>query len=70
VRSTVWPYATGRTSPSINIGLAVPAGSFFGLVGPNGAGKTTSLSMAVGLLRGMVRDVVTERADELLRVLS
>ncbi|MFJ4652828.1 ABC transporter ATP-binding protein [Nocardia sp. NPDC088792] len=33
------------------VGLAVPAGSFFGLVGPNGAGKTTTLSMAVGLLR-------------------
>jgi ABC-2 type transport system ATP-binding protein len=32
-----------------HIDLAVPAGSFFGLVGPNGAGKTTSLSMAVGL---------------------
>lgn len=33
------------------VSLAVPAGSFFGLVGPNGAGKTTTLSMAVGLLR-------------------
>jgi len=31
--------------------LAVPTGSFFGLVGPNGAGKTTTLSMATGLLR-------------------
>jgi ABC-2 type transport system ATP-binding protein len=27
-----------------HVDLAVPAGSFFGLVGPNGAGKTTSLS--------------------------
>src|SRR2546421_6116440 len=35
-----------------HIDLAVPAGSFFGLVGPNGAGKTTSLSMAVGLVFG------------------
>src|SRR5262245_65545732 len=34
-----------------HVDLAVPQGSFFGLVGPNGAGKTTSLSMAVGLLR-------------------
>jgi ABC-2 type transport system ATP-binding protein len=34
-----------------HIDLAVPCGSFFGLVGPNGAGKTTALSMAVGLLR-------------------
>ncbi len=33
------------------IDLAVPPGSFYGLVGPNGAGKTTSLSMATGLLR-------------------
>ncbi|WP_407925818.1 ABC transporter ATP-binding protein [Flavimobilis rhizosphaerae] len=33
------------------VDLAVPAGSFFGLVGPNGAGKTTTLSMATGLLR-------------------
>ncbi len=103
-----------------HIDLAVPAGSFFGLVGPNGAGKTTSLSMAVGLLRpdggqvrifgrdvwsdpvgakaligvlpdgmalpdrlsgrevlrylgllrGMPREVVEQRADELLRVLE
>jgi ABC-2 type transport system ATP-binding protein len=34
-----------------NLHLAVPTGSFFGLVGPNGAGKTTTLSMATGLLR-------------------
>ncbi|MFI7004297.1 ABC transporter ATP-binding protein [Nocardia sp. NPDC050175] len=34
-----------------NVSLAVPPGSFFGLVGPNGAGKTTTLSMACGLLR-------------------
>ncbi|GAB3753023.1 ABC transporter ATP-binding protein [Microlunatus parietis] len=34
-----------------DVTLAVPRGSFFGLVGPNGAGKTTALSMAVGLLR-------------------
>ena len=34
-----------------DVSLAVPPGSFFGLVGPNGAGKTTSRSMAVGLLR-------------------
>ena len=34
-----------------HVDLAVPAGSFYGLVGPNGAGKTTTLSMATGLLR-------------------
>ncbi|MEE6296308.1 ABC transporter ATP-binding protein [Georgenia wangjunii] len=33
------------------LSLAIPAGSFFGIVGPNGAGKTTSLNMATGLLR-------------------
>jgi ABC-2 type transport system ATP-binding protein len=33
------------------ITLAVPAGSFYGIVGQNGAGKTTTLAMAVGLLR-------------------
>lgn len=31
--------------------LAIPAGSYFGLVGPNGAGKTTLLTMATGLLQ-------------------
>jgi ABC-2 type transport system ATP-binding protein len=41
----------GSTIAADHVDLAVPAGSFFGLVGPNGAGKTTSLSMAVGLLR-------------------
>lgn len=34
-----------------HVDLAIPVGSFYGLVGPNGAGKTTLLSMAVGLLR-------------------
>ena len=41
----------GSTIAVDHVDLAVPGGSFFGLVGPNGAGKTTSLSMAVGLLR-------------------
>jgi ABC-2 type transport system ATP-binding protein len=41
----------GDTVAVDHIDLAVPAGSFYGLVGPNGAGKTTSLLMAVGLLR-------------------
>jgi ABC-2 type transport system ATP-binding protein len=41
----------GRKVAVDQLDLAVPRGSFFGLVGPNGAGKTTALSMAVGLLR-------------------
>ena len=34
-----------------HLNLAVPRGSWFGVVGPNGAGKTTSIRMIVGLLR-------------------
>ena len=41
----------GTTVAADRVDLAVPQGSFYGLVGPNGAGKTTALSMAVGLLR-------------------
>lgn len=33
-----------------SIDLAVPSGTFYGLVGPNGAGKSTTLSMICGLL--------------------
>jgi len=33
------------------ITLAIPHGSFYGLVGPNGAGKTTTIRMMVGLTR-------------------
>lgn len=39
-------------APAVDgLDLAVPVGSFYGLVGPNGAGKTTTLSLATGLLR-------------------
>ncbi|SEC53798.1 ABC-2 type transport system ATP-binding protein [Paramicrobacterium humi] len=41
----------GDTVAVDNIGLTIPAGSFYGIVGPNGAGKTTTLSMITGLLR-------------------
>lgn len=34
-----------------HLDLAVPKGTFFGLVGPNGAGKSTTLKIATGLLR-------------------
>jgi ABC-2 type transport system ATP-binding protein len=43
--------------------LAVPAGSFFGLVGPNGAGKTTTLRMATGLLRPDAGSVIVGGID-------
>jgi ABC-2 type transport system ATP-binding protein len=48
----------GQKTAVDNLSLAIPRGSFFGLVGPNGAGKTTTLRMATGLLRpdaGQVR---------------
>ena len=32
------------------IGLAVPAGSFYGFLGPNGAGKSTTIKCLTGLL--------------------
>ncbi|QCQ16339.1 ABC transporter ATP-binding protein [Microbacterium sp. RG1] len=41
----------GSTVAVAGIDLAVPAGTFYGLVGPNGAGKTTTLSMIAGLLK-------------------
>jgi ABC-type multidrug transport system ATPase subunit len=60
----------GETTAVDHVDLTVPRGSFFGLVGPNGAGETTSLSMAVGLLRGLDRATVAARASELLEVLE
>lgn len=33
------------------INLAIPSGSFYGLVGRNGAGKTTTISMVTGMLQ-------------------
>nr|WP_244957091.1 hypothetical protein [Candidatus Frankia nodulisporulans] len=39
-------------------------------MGPNGAGRTTALSMAVGLLRGIPDDVLAQRTQELLDVMS
>lgn len=33
------------------INLAIPSGSFYGLVGCNGAGKTTTISMVTGMLQ-------------------
>lgn len=34
-----------------DVGLAVPAGTVYGLIGPNGSGKTTLLSLLAGLRR-------------------
>jgi ABC-2 type transport system ATP-binding protein len=33
-----------------DLGLAVPAGAFYGFLGPNGAGKSTTIKMLTGLL--------------------
>ena len=43
--------------------LAVPRGSFFGIVGPNGAGKTTLIRMATGLLRPDLGQVFVDGLD-------
>jgi len=53
----------GETVAVAGVDLAVPAGSFFGLVGPNGAGKTTALSMMTGLLRPDAGTVRVNGAD-------
>jgi ABC-2 type transport system ATP-binding protein len=46
-----------------HLDLAVPRGSWFGIVGPNGAGKTTSIRMIVGLLRPDQGAVVVNGID-------
>ncbi|MGA4670631.1 ABC transporter ATP-binding protein [Propionibacteriaceae bacterium Y1923] len=43
--------------------LAVPRGSFYGVVGPNGAGKTTLIRMATGLLRPDQGSVLVDGID-------
>ena len=40
--------------------LAIPRGSFFGIVGPNGAGKTTLLRMTTGLLRPDIGEAIVD----------
>ncbi|NNE95697.1 MAG: ABC transporter ATP-binding protein [Acidimicrobiales bacterium] len=45
-------YKSFGTKVAVNgLDLAVPKGTFFGLVGPNGAGKSTTLKISTGLLR-------------------
>ena len=46
-----------------HLDLAVPAGTFFGLVGPNGAGKSTTLKIATGLLRPDGGNVIIDDLD-------
>jgi ABC-2 type transport system ATP-binding protein len=53
----------GRVVAVERVDLAVPRGSFVGLIGHNGAGKSTCLRMLVGLLRpteGTVRVLGTD----------
>jgi ABC-2 type transport system ATP-binding protein len=53
----------GDFSAVDGVSLAIPSGSFYGLVGPNGAGKTTLLSMAVGLIRPTAGTSVVDGHD-------
>jgi ABC-2 type transport system ATP-binding protein len=55
--------AYGHKLAVAGIDLAIPRGSFFGLVGPNGAGKTTSLRMMTGLLRPDRGRVIVDGID-------
>lgn len=55
--------AFGTTVAVAGIDLAIPQGSFYGIVGPNGAGKTTTLSMATGLLTPDAGTVLVHGVD-------
>jgi ABC-2 type transport system ATP-binding protein len=53
-RAVAWEGVSKRFGQTVavdEVSLAIPAGSFFGIVGPNGAGKTTLLRMSTGLLK-------------------
>jgi ABC-2 type transport system ATP-binding protein len=41
----------GRVRAVVDLDLAVPAGSVFGILGPNGSGKTTTLAIVLGAMR-------------------
>ena len=45
------------------INLAIPSGSFYGLVGRNGAGKTTTISMVTGMLQPTVGTALIRGID-------
>ena len=53
----------GDTVAVDHIDLAVPAGSFFGLVGPNGAGKTTLATALLHNPRLLLLDEPFEAVD-------
>ncbi len=55
--------AFGSTIAVAGVDLAIPQGSFYGIVGPNGAGKTTTLSMATGLLTPDAGTVLVHGVD-------
>lgn len=70
VRDLTKFYGQSGRPAADHVNLAVPRGSFYGLVGRNGAGKTTTLSMATGLLRPSAGSVLVGGGsrDELVDV--
>jgi iron complex transport system ATP-binding protein len=53
----------GGVVPAVSgVSLAVPRGSFTGLLGPNGCGKTTLLKLMAGVLRPAIRHRLARRA--------
>jgi cobalamin transport system ATP-binding protein len=57
----------GRAPVVRGVSLAVPAGSFVGILGPNGSGKTTLLRLLSGALRPSA-GVITLDGDDLSRL--
>ncbi len=53
----------GQNVAVAGVRLAIPRGSFYGIVGPNGAGKTTLIRMTTGLLRPDYGRAVVDGVD-------
>ena len=61
----------GEKTAVYALSLAIPQGSFLGLLGRNGAGKSTTLKMATGLLRptsGTVRVLGLDMAQDSIAI--